>query len=237
MYPTDYNKLNTLFVFNRVNVLMNTVWCVHDWSLLNTDGDPMTQIAYLRVSTTEQNTDRQLADCGITFDKTFSDKASGSSTNRPALANLQEYVRDGDTVHVHSIDRLARNLIDLQNLIIDWKGRGVAVRFHKENLTFSASADASPMDELLLNMLGAVAQFERSMIKERQREGIAKAKAAGKYRGGVGKVLSQTKRDAVLAELDGGLSIRKTAEKLGIGVSSVQRIKGASVNCGLPLKP
>jgi DNA invertase Pin-like site-specific DNA recombinase len=186
----------------------------------------MTQIAYLRVSTSDQNTDRQLAECGVKFDKTFTDKVSGSTTNRPALTQLQEYVRDGDTIHVHSIDRLARNLVDLQNLITDWKGRGVAVRFHKENLTFSAGVDASPMDELLLNMLGAVAQFERSMIKERQREGIAKAKKIdGKYQGGIGKALSQAKRDTVLSELGRGLSIRKTAEKLGIGVSSVQRIK------------
>ncbi|NMU53113.1 recombinase family protein, partial [Vibrio parahaemolyticus] len=94
----------------------------------------MAHIAYLRVSTTDQNTDRQLTDSGITFDKSFTDKCSGGSTKRPALEALKDYVREGDTIHVHSIDRLARNLVDLKQLINDWTSQGVSVRFHKENL-------------------------------------------------------------------------------------------------------
>ncbi len=185
----------------------------------------MTHVAYIRVSSVDQNTDRQLSDCSVAFTKTFTDKASGGSTDRPALAQLQEYVREGDTVHVHSIDRLARNIVDLQSLITDWRERGVSVRFHKEGLQFNAAEQASPMDELLLTMLGAVAQFERSMIRERQAEGIAKAKEAGKYKGGVHKKLGEEVRCAVLEDLKQGLSIRKAAEKHGVGISSVQRIK------------
>lgn len=185
----------------------------------------MTHVAYIRVSSVDQNTERQLADCGVEFTKVFTDKASGGSTQRPALEQLQEYVREGDTVHVHSIDRLARNITDLQTLVNDWRQRGVSVRFHKEGLQFNSAEQPRAMDELLLSMLGAVAQFERSMIRERQAEGIAKAKEAGKYKGGVHKKLSDDVRDAVLADLAAGKSIRKTAADHGIGVSSVQRIK------------
>ena len=124
----------------------------------------------------DQNTDRQLAD--IDLDKTFEDKCSGGSRNRPELTRCLEHVRDGDTLHVHSIDRLARNLADLLSLVTDLTQRGVAVHFHKEALHFTG--EANPMQELQLSIMGAVAQFEKSMINERQREGIAQAKAKGK---------------------------------------------------------
>ena len=177
-------------------------------------------IGYIRVSSVDQNEARQLD--GVKVDRVFTDKCSGGSVDRPQLDELKRYVRQGDTVHVHSIDRLARSLDDLRTLVRDWMSTGVTVRFHKEGLTFTAG-DNSPMAELMLNMLGAVAQFERSMIRERQREGIAKAKEKGVYTGRKKSV----DEAAILEMLDSGVSIRKTAEALGLGVSTVQRAKKA----------
>lgn len=137
------------------------------------------KIGYVRVSTVEQNAARQLAD--MVCDRIFEDRASGKDTNRPKLIECINYVREGDTLVIHSMDRLGRNVDDLRRIVNELTGKGVAVQFVKEGLTFSG--EASPMNELLLSMLGAVAQFERSLILERQREGIQIAKAAGKYRG------------------------------------------------------
>jgi DNA invertase Pin-like site-specific DNA recombinase len=138
------------------------------------------RIGYKRVSTIEQNTSRQLE--GVAVNKVFEDKASGKDRARPQLQAALEFCREGDTLVVHSMDRLARNLGDLRQLVDELTDRGVAVEFVKEHLTFTG--EDSPMANLLLSMLGAVAEFERALILERQREGIALAKAAGKYRGG-----------------------------------------------------
>ncbi|MDR3725971.1 MAG: recombinase family protein [Terracidiphilus sp.] len=137
------------------------------------------RVGYIRVSTLDQNTDRQLE--GVELDKVFTDKASGKDTARPQLQAALEYLREGDLLLVHSMDRLARNLDDLRKIVLDLTKRGVHVQFVKESLTFTG--EDSPMAELLLSMLGAVAQFERSLIRERQREGIALAKKAGVYKG------------------------------------------------------
>lgn len=137
------------------------------------------RIGYRRVSTLDQNTARQLE--GETLDRVFEDQLSGKDLNRPQLQALLHHVREGDTVVVHSLDRLGRNLVDLRTLIDGLTKRGVAVQFIKENLTFTG--EDSPMANLLLSMLGAVAEFERALIRERQREGIAIAKVAGLYKG------------------------------------------------------
>lgn len=137
------------------------------------------RIGYRRVSTADQNTERQLD--GVAVDKMFTDHASGKSADRPQLAAALAYAREGDTLVVHSMDRLARNLEDLRRIVRELTGNGVAVEFVKESLTFTG--EDSPMNTLLLSMLGAVAEFERSMILERQREGIAVAKAKGVYKG------------------------------------------------------
>lgn len=136
-------------------------------------------IGYIRVSTTDQNSARQLE--GIALDRLFEDKASGGTTNRPAWHECLAFLREGDTLHVHSIDRLARNLQDLLSILTKLTGTGVTVRFHKESLEFNGQD--SPFQRLQLQIIGAVAEFERAMIRERQKEGIALAKAAGKYRG------------------------------------------------------
>jgi DNA invertase Pin-like site-specific DNA recombinase len=136
-------------------------------------------VGYIRVSSVDQNTERQLE--GVELDKVFKDKASGKDTSRPQLQTALDYVREGDVLVVHSMDRLARNLDDLRKIVLDLTKRGVHVQFVKESLTFTG--EDSPMSNLLLSMLGAVAEFERSMIRERQREGIALAKKAGVYKG------------------------------------------------------
>ena len=136
-------------------------------------------VGYIRVSTFEQNTDRQLE--GIHLDKVFTDKASGKDIKRPELEQLIQYVREGDTVVVHSMDRLARNLDDLRKIVQELTGRGIRIQFVKENLIFTG--EDSPMANLMLSVMGAFAEFERALIRERQREGIALAKERGAYRG------------------------------------------------------
>jgi len=137
-------------------------------------------VAYIRVSSVDQNTDRQKFE-GMQIDKTFTDKCSGGTRNRPALMEMLDYVREGDTIVCHSIDRLARDLQDLMHLVQTLTGRGVGVRFMKESLTFDGNA--SPMQTMILQVMGSFAQFERSMIKERQREGQEAARAKGKVPG------------------------------------------------------
>lgn len=144
-------------------------------------------VGYLRVSTLLQNTARQLE--GVSLDTIFEDKASGKDTSRPQLEACLRHLRSGDTLHIHSLDRLGRNLDDLRRIIGDLTGRGVVVKSHKESLTFTG--EDSAMSKLLLSMLGAVAEFERSLILERQREGIAIAKAAGAYKGGKKKLTEE----------------------------------------------
>jgi len=137
------------------------------------------EVGYVRVSSLLQNTARQLD--GVRLDRVFEDRSSGKDTHRPQLTACLEHLRDGDTLHVHSMDRLARNVDDLRRMVKDLTARGVIVRFHKEGLGFTG--EDSPMANLLLSMLGAVAEFERALILERQREGIAVAKAQGVYKG------------------------------------------------------
>ena len=137
-------------------------------------------VGYLRVSSLDQKELRQLE--GMSLDKRFVDKASGKDLQRPQLEQLTGYVREGDTVICHAMDRLARNLDDLRRVVLGFTERGVHVRFEKENLTFTG--EDSPMSHLLLSVMGAFAQFERDLIRERQREGIALAKLKeGKYTG------------------------------------------------------
>ena len=136
-------------------------------------------IGYVRVSSVGQNDARQLD--GMEFDRVFTDKASGKDTQRPQLQAMLTHVREGDHVYVHSMDRLARSLGDLEGLVKGLTGRGVAVSFVTQGMTFTG--DDSPMNTLMLQLLGAVGQFERALIKERQREGIAIAKTKGVYRG------------------------------------------------------
>ncbi|MFW7341489.1 recombinase family protein [Pollutimonas sp. H1-120] len=137
------------------------------------------RIGYVRVSSFDQNPERQLDQ--VQVDKLFTDKASGKDTQRPQLDALLSFAREGDTVVVHSMDRLARNLDDLRRLVQTLTKRGIRIEFVKECLSFTG--EDSPMANLLLSVMGAFAEFERALIGERQREGIALAKQRGAYRG------------------------------------------------------
>ncbi|GGI01222.1 resolvase [Arthrobacter liuii] len=138
------------------------------------------RIGYVRVSTVDQNERRQLE--GQVLDRVFTDKASGRDTARPQLTELLRFARDGDTLVVHSMDRLARNLDDLRALVQGLTRRGVRIEFIKESLVFTG--EDSPMANLMLSVMGAFAEFEHFLIKERQREGIALANSAAPTRDG-----------------------------------------------------
>jgi DNA invertase Pin-like site-specific DNA recombinase len=174
------------------------------------------RVGYIRVSSVEQNSERQLD--GIAVDRVFEDRVSGKDVNRPAIVALLEYVRGGDTVVVHSLDRLARNLDDLRRLVRDLTSRGVRVEFVKEQLTFSG--EDSAMQTLLLSMMGAFAEFERALIKERQREGIALAKKRGAYRGRK-KALTDDQVMELRRCLEGGESKAALARRFGVSRETV----------------
>ena len=176
------------------------------------------KIGYIRVSTVDQNTDRQLAD--IELDKIFEEKVSAKTANRPELQQMLGHIREGDEIYIHDISRLARNIEDLHRLVNEIIEKGCSVHFVKENLHFSGDR-TDPTQQLLLSMLGAVYQFERSIMLERQREGIAVAKAAGKFKGRP-KSIDNHEIRRILAQ---GNSISRTANLLGVSMSSVQRAK------------
>ncbi|MFA5709458.1 recombinase family protein [Mycolicibacterium sp.] len=188
-------------------------------------GGPTGQrVGYVRVSTTDQNTARQLD--SEMLDKTFADYASGKDTNRPELARALEYVREGDTLVVHSMDRLARSLPDLRRLVDELTGRGVSVQFVKENLTFTRD-ESSPFATLMLNMLGSFAEFERSLLLERQREGIAIAKAKGAYKGRK-PALSDEQRTAVAQRLSSGEGATALAREYGVSRATIYNARTTS---------
>ena len=177
----------------------------------------MSLIGYKRVSSEGQSTDRQ--DLGE-LDKVFEEKLSGkSASDRPALLAMIDYARDGDTVKVHSIDRLARDLRDLQSIISQLNDKGVTISFLSESLTFGAGADDA-FAKLQLQMMGAFAEFERNIIRKRQAEGIAKARGVYKDR----KRSTVIDREEVRKLKAEGLSTYKIADKMGISRMSVHRI-------------
>jgi len=136
---------------------------------------------YIRVSTELQNTDRQLVD--VKHDRLYEEKISAKDTNRPQLEAMLSNLRSGDLINVHELSRLARNTKDLLEIVERIISSGSSIKFHKENLFFESNKKADPFQNLMLSMLGAISQFERDLMLERQREGIAIAKAKGKYKG------------------------------------------------------
>ena len=170
------------------------------------------QIGYVRVSTVDQNAARQLE--GVIVKRTFTDKASGKDVKRPQLEAMLAFAREGDTIVCHSMDRMARNLDDLRRIVLGLTLRGIHVRFLKESLTFTG--EGSPMAHLLMSVMGAFAQFERELIKERQREGIAIAKKAGVYKG---RKPSLTTEKAEVLRRRLALGEKRTAIARELGIS------------------
>ena len=139
-------------------------------------------IGYVRVSTADQNTARQILQLqDLKLDRVFTEVASGKDTNRPQLNAALMHLREHDVLYVHSMDRLARNLEDLRKIVMGLTERGVTVKFIKEGLEFDKNANS--LSKLLLSIMGAFAEFERNLIRERQREGIEIAKSKGRYKG------------------------------------------------------
>jgi DNA invertase Pin-like site-specific DNA recombinase len=174
------------------------------------------RIGYIRVSGFDQNPERQLEH--VELSRVFTDKASGKDTHRPQLESLLTFVRQGDTVVVHSMDRLARNLDDLRRIVQSLTRRGVRIEFVKEHLVFTG--DDSPMANLMLSVMGAFAEFERALIRERQREGIALARQRGAYRGRR-RALSDDQVAEMRRRIEAGESKAKVAREFGVSRETV----------------
>jgi DNA invertase Pin-like site-specific DNA recombinase len=177
------------------------------------------RVGYMRVSTLDQNENRQLK--GVKLDRTFLDKASGKDVHRPQLIAMLEFVREGDTVICHSMDRLGRNLDDLRKLVLGMTVRGVQVQFVKESLTFTGQD--SPMANLLLSVMGAFAEFER------QREGIALAKRAGAYKGRK-RVLSAERAAELTRRLAAGEEKAALSREFAVNRATVYRYLGRATS-------
>ena len=181
-------------------------------------------VGYVRVSSVGQNVARQLVD--IKLDKEFVDTITGSTMDRKNLIACMEYVREGDTLVVDSIDRLARNLLDLQEIINSLIKKGVSVKFIKENLTFNSSKD--PIANLTLQIMGAFAEFERNMIRSRQREGIDAAKKAGKHLGRPHKIDNKF-RKVVKEKRESLQSIRSIAKEMNVSRATIYKALEAPI--------
>lgn len=178
-------------------------------------------VGYVRVSSLDQNTARQLTD--VKLDRIFEDKVSAKNADRPALKEMLAYVREGDRVIAHSMDRLARNLDDLRKIVNDLVGRGVTVEFRKESMVYSPDKTSNPMSTLMLNIMGAFAQFERELIRERQREGIALARERCAFKGRE-RILTDEQVALLIDRIEGdGIPLAKVARDLGfLGIKSAK---------------
>ena len=183
------------------------------------------RVGYVRVSTADQNPDRQLEAIGECA-RVFTDHASGSSKDRPALADLISHVRQGDEVVVTSMDRLARSLADLQQLVDQLTRGGVTVTFVAEGLTFGD--ERKPLADLMLGLLGAVAQFERALIRERQQAGIEAAKARGVYKGRKTALTSAQQDELRDKASEPGANRSQLAEEYGISRATLYKYLKAS---------
>ena len=173
------------------------------------------KIAYARVSTDDQNLDRQLETLkAYCPDKIFTDHLSGKNLERPGFQQMMDYVREGDIIYVASMDRMARNLDDLLATTKRLQSKGITVHFLKENICLNPGTETSSMSKLIMSIMGAVAEFERSLIRERQREGILLAKARGVYKGR--KPIDPDKMQEARKLIDEGFTKTKVCEKLQI---------------------
>ena len=178
-------------------------------------------VGYVRVSSDDQNLDRQLEAIGE-VDRIFSEKVSGGSReSRTALEECIKYVRDGDVVRIASMDRLARSLRDMREIVDEIVGKGAAVQFVKEGQTYSADTNDA-LSKLMLHMLGAFAEFERALIRERQAEGIRIAKAEGRYRGRARKLSPAQLADARQL-ISTGVPKAEVARRFGVDRSTLHR--------------
>lgn len=185
-------------------------------------------IGYKRVSTVDQNTARQLD--GLELDEIFEDKVSGKNVDRPALRDMLKYVRAGDYIYVHSMDRLARNTTDLISIVNDLSDKGISIKFIKEGLNFEKGYDAA--SKLMLTVLGAIAEFERSTILERQREGIAIAKKKGAFKNvGRKKSISDDKVQKLFSLYEKGAKVADIARELEVSRPTIYKTLRENNQC------
>ena len=168
------------------------------------------QIGYIRVNEFDQNSIQQLQE--IEIDKIFKDTCSGKTANRPQLQACLEYISKGDVLHIHSLDRLARNVEDLFYIVRNLTERDITVFFHKENLIFFPDKDSNSfVSRQMLAMLGAIVEFEKSLFFERQREGISLAKKLGKYKGRPSTITDEIRADI------------KHSKEMGVTIAAIAR--------------
>lgn len=178
------------------------------------------KIGYIRVSSLSQSTERQLD--SLTLDRVFEEKASGKDIHgRPVLQEMLRFLRQGDQLYIHSMDRCSRNLLDLIKLVTDLTGRGIKITFVKESLTFSGEDD--PMAKLMLGVMGSVAEFERCLIKSRQAEGILKAKQKGNVYLGRRPSLSKKQAEELCSRARAGEKRTALAKEFRISRASLYR--------------
>ena len=180
------------------------------------------RVGYLRVSSIDQCLDRQLD--GVELDRVYEEKQSGKDRERPQLKECLSYLRDGDVFHVHSMDRLSRNLKDLLNIVSELVDKNVTVKFRTENLEFAGKDN--PMGYLMLSVFGAVNQFEIANLKIRQKEGIAKAKARGQHFGR--RSLSKKKIIEINNRLRSGQKVSEISVAMNVGQSTIYKYKEVS---------
>lgn len=178
-------------------------------------------VGYIRVSSTGQDTDRQLE--GIKLTKIFTEKVSGKDRNRPQLESCLDYVREGDNLHVHSLDKLGRSLQDLETIVTQLVEKGVTVIFHKEKMTFNKENNGS-MGKLLFQILAAFAEFERNLIRERQKEGIELARAKGKHLGRQSKLTRGQKQDILKKYEHQYYSITALAKEFSVSRGTIYNV-------------
>ena len=183
-------------------------------------------IGYIRVSTREQSTGRQSTGMEhLKLDKVFTEKVSGKSKERPELQNCMNYAREGDTLYIYSIDRLARSLGDLESIINELVTKGVTIQFIKESQTYSRD-NSNPFNKVLLQVLGAFAEFERNIMLERQAEGIAHAKANGTKTGKPfgNQPLDMNRRDEAIGYSKQGMNITQIAKAMNLSRASIYKL-------------
>lgn len=178
-------------------------------------------VGYARVSTTEQNTERQdVALESLGCERIYIDKLTGATLDRPEFNKMMDFVREGDTLIVSEYNRLSRSTMDLLTTLQSLEDKGVIVKSIKENLDTS-----TPQGKLMLVIFAGLAEFERSLMKQRQAEGIERAKLAGKYKGRKPKEYDKEVFDEVMKGLaDKTMSVTKASEKLGVTRATVYNI-------------
>lgn len=182
-------------------------------------------VGYIRVSSLDQNEARQfeiIRQAGIELDESFVDHTSGKDSRRRALEECLKYLRKGDALYVASIDRLARNLRDLQDIVEQLLDKEVKVCFLKESMTFAPGEEINPMQRFMLQMLGSFAEFERNLIRERQRDGIHLARLAGKKIGG-GRMVKPEEAEEIKRRVGAGEPVAKIAKEMNFSRPTVYK--------------